>query len=165
MSIHGGKKMYQRTQWQHEGKPTNTLETPVKDQDSRNTYADTHIKNITYLFINCLCCQWLSKLIYVLQKTNSDSSVIWSKKLHNSRQNLKTDSILNLCTKPSNHLCRMANTNMYWLKVNKLRQTLVLNWSAGSQEPIFNSTVKAGAAAEPNSRADANTGSNYSQSR
>jgi hypothetical protein len=42
---------------------------------------------------------------------------------------------------------------------------LALNWSAGSQEPIFSSTVKAGAAAEPNSRADCNTGSNYSQSR
>uniref|UniRef100_A0A0A9DTD6 Uncharacterized protein n=1 Tax=Arundo donax TaxID=35708 RepID=A0A0A9DTD6_ARUDO len=40
-------------------------------------------------------------------------------------------------------------------------KTLVLNWSAGSQEPIFNKTVKAGAAAEPNSRAEANTGRSF----
>lgn len=38
--------------------------------------------------------------------------------------------------------------------------TFRLNSSAESQEPIFNSAVKAGAAAEPNSRAEANKGSN-----
>lgn len=38
--------------------------------------------------------------------------------------------------------------------------TLALNSSAGSQEPIFNRAVKAGAAAEPNSRADDNSGNN-----
>lgn len=38
--------------------------------------------------------------------------------------------------------------------------TLVLNSSDESHEPIFNSAVKAGAAAEPNSREEANKGSN-----
>lgn len=38
--------------------------------------------------------------------------------------------------------------------------TLTLNSSVESQEPIFNSAVSAGAAAEPNSRAEANKGSN-----
>ena len=38
--------------------------------------------------------------------------------------------------------------------------TLTLNSSWGSQEPIFNKGFKAGAAAEPNSRADASNGSN-----
>jgi len=37
---------------------------------------------------------------------------------------------------------------------------LTLNSSAESQEPIFNNAVKAEAAAEPNSRAEANKGSN-----
>jgi len=41
---------------------------------------------------------------------------------------------------------------------------LILNWSAGSQEPIFNRTVSAGAEAEPNSREEANTGSNCAHS-
>ena len=58
------------------------------------------LEKITYTFIYCLCCQWLSKLIYVLQKTNSDSSIIWSKKLHNSRQNLKRDSISTYVRRP-----------------------------------------------------------------
>jgi hypothetical protein len=40
------------------------------------------------------------------------------------------------------------------------KKTLTLNSSAESQEPIFNNAVKAGAAAEPNSRAEANKGSN-----
>lgn len=39
--------------------------------------------------------------------------------------------------------------------------TLVLNSSGESHEPIFNSAVKAGAAAEPNSREEANKGSNW----
>ena len=39
-------------------------------------------------------------------------------------------------------------------------KTLTLNSSAESQEPIFNSAFKAGEAAEPNSRAEANKGSN-----
>lgn len=38
--------------------------------------------------------------------------------------------------------------------------TLTLNSSVESQEPIFNSAVKAGAAAEPNSNAEASKGSN-----
>lgn len=38
--------------------------------------------------------------------------------------------------------------------------TLTLNSSVESQEPIFNNAVSAGAAAEPNSRAEANKGSN-----
>lgn len=38
--------------------------------------------------------------------------------------------------------------------------TLALKSSAESQEAIFNSAVKAGAAAEPNSKAEANIGSN-----
>ena len=41
-------------------------------------------------------------------------------------------------------------------------ETLALNSSVESQEPIFNNAVKAGAAAEPNSRAEANKGSNCS---
>ena len=44
--------------------------------------------------------------------------------------------------------------------VLKLLFTLTRNSSAESQEPIFNNAVKAGAAAEPNSRAEANKGSN-----
>ena len=47
--------------------------------------------------------------------------------------------------------------------VNKMwekRMTLILNSSDESQEPIFSKAVKAGAAAEPNSRAEANDGSN-----
>lgn len=44
--------------------------------------------------------------------------------------------------------------------VLKLLVTLTRNSSAESQEPIFNNAVKAGAAAEPNSRAEANKGSN-----
>lgn len=39
-------------------------------------------------------------------------------------------------------------------------KTLSLNSSVESQEPIFNNAVKAGAAAVPNSRAEANKGSN-----
>lgn len=39
-------------------------------------------------------------------------------------------------------------------------ETLALNSSVESQEPIFNNAVKAGAAAEPNSSAEANKGSN-----
>lgn len=46
------------------------------------------------------------------------------------------------------------------VKVQKLLFTLTRNSSAESQEPIFNNAVKAGAAAEPNSRAEANKGSN-----
>jgi hypothetical protein len=42
----------------------------------------------------------------------------------------------------------------------KKEKTLTLNSSDESQEPIFNNAVKAGAAAEPNSRAEANKGSN-----
>ena len=38
--------------------------------------------------------------------------------------------------------------------------TFKVNSSAESQEPIFSSAVKAGATAEPNSRAEANKGSN-----
>lgn len=38
--------------------------------------------------------------------------------------------------------------------------TFALNSSVESQEPIFNNAVKAGAAAEPNSREEANKGSN-----
>lgn len=38
--------------------------------------------------------------------------------------------------------------------------TLELNSSDESHEPIFKSAVKAGAAAEPNSREEANKGSN-----
>lgn len=38
--------------------------------------------------------------------------------------------------------------------------TFTLNSSVESQAPIFNNAVKAGAAAEPNSRAEANKGSN-----
>lgn len=41
--------------------------------------------------------------------------------------------------------------------------TLARNSSAESQEPIFNNAVKAGAAAEPNSREEANKGSNWKQ--
>jgi len=37
---------------------------------------------------------------------------------------------------------------------------LTRNSSAESQEPIFNNAVKVGAAAEPNSREEANKGSN-----
>lgn len=37
--------------------------------------------------------------------------------------------------------------------------TLILNSSGGSQEPIFINAVKAGAPAEPNSRAEASSGS------
>jgi hypothetical protein len=40
-------------------------------------------------------------------------------------------------------------------------KTFELNSSVGSQEPIFNNAAKAGAAAEPNSSAEANRGSNY----
>jgi len=42
----------------------------------------------------------------------------------------------------------------------KILFTFILNSSAESQEPIFNNAVKAEAAAEPNSRAEANKGSN-----
>jgi hypothetical protein len=42
----------------------------------------------------------------------------------------------------------------------KKEKTLTLNSSDESQEPIFNNAVKARAAAEPNSRAEANKGSN-----
>ena len=38
--------------------------------------------------------------------------------------------------------------------------TLALNSSVESQEPIFNKAAKAGAAAEPNSSAEANNGTN-----
>jgi hypothetical protein len=38
--------------------------------------------------------------------------------------------------------------------------TLALNSSVESQEPIFNNAAKAGAAAEPNSSAEANKGTN-----
>lgn len=39
-------------------------------------------------------------------------------------------------------------------------ETFTLNSSVESQDPIFNNAVKAGEAAEPNSRAEANKGSN-----
>lgn len=42
------------------------------------------------------------------------------------------------------------------------RRTLTLNSSTGSQEPIFNKTVNAEAAAEPNSKEEANRGSSCS---
>lgn len=45
-------------------------------------------------------------------------------------------------------------------KKSRTIETLTLNSSVESQEPIFNNAVKAGAAAEPNSRAEANNGSN-----
>lgn len=45
-------------------------------------------------------------------------------------------------------------------RVLKHTMTFTLNSSIESQEPIFNNAVKAGAAAEPNSRAEANKGSN-----
>ena len=41
----------------------------------------------------------------------------------------------------------------------------MLNSSDESQEPIFKSAVKAGAAAEPNSREDANKGSNCRENK
>lgn len=52
-------------------------------------------------------------------------------------------------------------TYMATIETEKI-ETLALNSSVESQEPIFNNAVKAGAAAEPNSRAEANKGSNCS---
>ena len=58
------------------------------------------------------------------------------------------------------HQIEHENHNIRYANESRKIKTLAVNSSVESQEPIFNNAVKAGAAAEPNSRAEANKGSN-----
>ena len=58
------------------------------------------------------------------------------------------------------NMLTLLEQNNIKLKNQDKELTFALNSSVESQEPIFNNAVKAGAAAEPNSREEANKGSN-----
>jgi hypothetical protein len=113
------------------------------------------------ILLRWVCWQWSWDSLGARGQSTlrTDSPVIGSKKLDNCRQYLKRASTSILNNQIIKWLLIIAALDECQRKTN----TLVLKWSVGSQEPIFNKTVKAAADAKPNSRVEANTRSNCVQ--